>query len=180
MNEAYFFDRIRRAVFGGKLTQAQVSGINKILAYRDSNWPKMSDDELAYVLATVTHETAFRMQPIKEMGSAAYFATKRYAPDWIGRGLIQITWKYNYVKFGIQNNPDSALTWPVALDIAFRGMIFGMFTGKKLADYIKPGKTPDYVGARRIINGTDRAKLIAGYALAYQDALKQSKEGKAA
>ena len=63
-----------------------------------------------------------------------------------------------------------------ALKVAFDGMIFGRFTGKKLADYIKPGKTPDYVGARAIINGTDRAKLIAGYAQSYLDALTQAKQ----
>lgn len=176
MNMDYFFDRIRRSCFGGKMTQKQVDGVNKIIAYRDEKWPKMPDTELAYLLATVMHETAFTMQPIKEMGSPAYFRTKRYAPKWIGRGLIQITWKYNYEKFGIENDPDSALKWPVSLDIAFRGMIFGMFTGKKLSDYIKPGKAPDFVGARRIINGTDRARLIAGYANSYLDALTQSKQ----
>lgn len=174
MNLQYFFDRVRRSVFGGKLTKSQVDGISKILTYRDSNWPKMPDNELAYLLATVTHETAFTMQPITEMGSTQYLKSKRYWP-WIGRGLIQITWKTNYLKFGIKD-PAAALTWPVSLDVAFRGMILGMFTGKKLSDYIKPGKVPDYVGARAIINGTDRAKLIAGYALAFQDALKQSKE----
>src|SRR6185312_11282560 len=30
----------------------------------------------------------------------------------------------------------------------------------------------DYVGARRIINGTDKASLIAGYAKAFETALK--------
>lgn len=174
MNMGYFFDRIRRSVFGGKMTQKQVDGINRIIAYRDANWPKMSDAELAYLLATVTHETAFQMQPITEMGSQAYLKAKKYWP-WIGRGLIQITWKTNYAKYGI-TNPDDALSWPVALKVAFDGMIFGRFTGKKLADYIKPGKTPDYVGARAIINGTDRAKLIAGYAQSYLDALTQAKQ----
>lgn len=173
INPQYFFDRVRRAVFGGKLTQTQVNGINKILAYRDATWPKMPDEELAYLLATVTHETGFKMQPITEWGSTQYLKSKRYWP-WIGRGLIQITWKTNYLKFGIKN-PDDALTWPVSLDVAFRGMILGMFTGKKLADYIKPGKAPDYVGARAIINGTDKAKLIAGYANSYLDAITQSR-----
>jgi putative chitinase len=175
MNMAYFFDRIRRSVFGNKMTQKQVDGVNRILSYRDAKWPKMPDDELAYLLATVVHETAHTMQPVTEYGSQQYLRSKKYWP-WIGRGLIQITWKTNYLKFGI-TEPDDALKWPVSLDIAFRGMIFGMFTGKKLSDYIKPGKTPDYVGARRIINGTDRAGLIAGYALSFQDALKQAKQG---
>jgi hypothetical protein len=50
-----------------------------------------------------------------------------------------------------------------------------MFTGKKLADYITKNRV-DYVGARRIINGTDRAKLVAGYARAFRDALKQANQ----
>lgn len=174
MNLNYFFDRIRRSVFGGKLTKSQVSGIGKILDYRNEKWPKMSDEELAYLLATVVHETAFTMQPVTEYGSQQYLRSKKYWP-WIGRGLIQITWKTNYLKFGIKD-PEEALKWPTSLDIAFRGMIFGIFTGKKLSDYIKPGKTPDYVGARRIINGTDRAKLIAGYANAFLDAFRQSRQ----
>lgn len=174
MNMEYFFDRVRRAIFGGKLTKSQVDGINKILAYRDTNWPKMPDAELAYLLATVTHETAFTMQPITEYGSQAYLKAKKYWP-YIGRGLIQITWKTNYAKYGI-TNPADALTWPVALKVAFDGMIFGRFTGAKLSDYIKPGKKPDFIGARRIINGTDRAKLIAGYANSYLDALTQAKD----
>ncbi|MCC3246650.1 hypothetical protein LG047_15215 [Methylocystis sp. WRRC1] len=173
INRKYFFDRIRHALFGGKLTAAQVEGVTKILDYRDATWPKMSDDELAYLLATVKHETAHKMQPIKEMGGERYLRAKKYYP-WYGRGLIQITWKENYEKYGIKR-ADDALKWPNALHVAFHGMIFGEFTGKKLADYIRPGRV-DYVGARRIINGTDRAKLVAGYARAFQDALKQSRE----
>jgi putative chitinase len=175
MNEKYFYDRIRRAVFGGRLTAGQVEGVSKILAFRDQMWPGMSDDELAYVLATTVHETAHTMQPITERGSQKYLRSKPYWP-WIGRGLVQITWERNYKLFRI-DNPDDALKWPVALDVMFRGMVKGMFTGKKLADYIVPGRKPNYIGARRIINGTDRAKLVAGYAFSFQDAFKQANAG---
>jgi hypothetical protein len=133
----------------------------------------MSDAELAYLLATVVHETAHTMQPIKEMGGERYLKSKKYYP-WYGRGLVQLTHKYNFDKFGI-TNPDDALQWPGALDVAFRGMVQGMFTGRKLSDFIH-GSHIDYVGARAIINGTDRAKLVAGYAAAFYDALKQSRE----
>lgn len=173
MNEAYFFERVRRAVFGGRLTAKQVDGMNQILAYRDAKWPKMPDAELAYVLGTIVHETAFEMQPISERGGQKYLRSKPYYPFY-GRGLVQITWERNYKLFGI-SPPDKALEWPVALDIAFRGMVLGMFTGKKLSDYIGPGKC-DYVAARRIINGKDRARLIAGYARSFQDALKQANQ----
>lgn len=176
MNREYFYNRVRNAVFGGRLTAKAVDGMEKILDYRDAKWPKMSDAELAYVLATVTHETAFEMQPIVERGGQKYLRSKPYWP-FVGRGLVQITWERNYKLFNV-SPPEKALEWPVALDIAFRGMVLGMFTGKKLADYIGPGKC-DYVAARRIINGKDRARLIAGFARAFQEALKQANQTQA-
>jgi hypothetical protein len=171
MNSEEFFDVIRQAVFSGKMSQKQVDGVNKILAYRNSDWPKMSDNELSYLLATVYHETAATMQPVTEYGSQAYLKSKKYWP-WIGRGLIQITWKTNYAKYGI-TNPDDALKWPVSLKIAFDGMIYGRFTGKKLSDYITPKKC-DFINARRIINGMDKAKLIAYYAQGFQHAFQEA------
>lgn len=176
MNRQYFFNRIRDAVFGGKLAQSQVEGITNIIDYRDKVWPKMSDDELAYLLATVTWETGFKMQPVREGGGEKYLRSKKYYP-WVGEGLVQVTWKENAVKFGAKK-PGDLMTWPISLRAAFEGMIKGVFTGKKLADYIGNGRV-DYVGARRIINGTDKAKLIAGYARAYQNAFKQARQGAA-
>ncbi|HEY8213485.1 MAG TPA: hypothetical protein VIG36_05055 [Methylocystis sp.] len=177
IERAYFFNRIRHSLFGGTLRQAQVDAIERYLDYRDAKWPDMSDAALAYLLATVKHETAHEMVPIEERGGETYLRSKPYYP-WYGRGPIQLTWETNYRKFGI-TDPDDALKWPAALDIAFRGMMLGMFTGKKLADYIS-GSRRDYVGARRIINGTDKARLIAGYAEAFLDALTQSRERPAA
>lgn len=174
MNLSYFFGRIRNSVFGGRLTELQVDGITQIIEYRDEVWPKMSDDELAYLLATVTHETAFRMAPVREMGGEKYLRTKKYYP-WVGEGLVQVTWEQNARKFGAQK-PGDLMTWPIALKAAFEGMIYGLFTRYKLSDFIKPGQKPDYVGARRIINGTDRAKLISHYAEAYREAFKQANE----
>jgi putative chitinase len=169
MDRQEFFDYVRHALFGDKLKASQAKGIEKVLDYRDEKWPKMSDDELAYVLATIKHETADTMQPITEYGSSAYLRSKPYWP-WIGRGLVQITWKRNYERFGIKK-PEKALEWPVALDICFRGMIAGIFTGKKLSDFIN-AQNVDYVGARRIVNGTDKAELIAGYARKFRDGLR--------
>ena len=173
MNRSYFFKRVRESLFSGKLSAKQAEGLAKILDYRDQKWPGMSNDELAYLLATAKWETAHTMQPIEEMGSKAYLRGKPYWP-WIGRGLVQITWEANYKKYGIKN-PQDALQWPTALHVIFDGMIKGMFTGKKLADYIGDGKR-DYVGARRIINGTDKAKQIALIAEGFREALVQANE----
>lgn len=169
----YFFDHVRDTVFGGKLTKAQVDGMKKILEYRDLKWAGMSNDELAYLLATTAWETGFKMAPVREMGGERYLRSKKYYP-WVGEGLVQVTWEENARKFGA-TKPGDLLTWPIALRAAFEGMIKGMFTGKKLADYIKPGKKPDYLHARKIINGMDKAHVIENLAYAFQHALTPKK-----
>ncbi|QND43206.1 hypothetical protein HB770_04025 [Rhizobium leguminosarum bv. viciae] len=93
-----------------------------------------------------------------------------------GRGYVQITGKDNYTKFGrllgidLVGNPDLALEQGVAATIATIGMRDGIFTGRRLGDYF--GKTTDWVNARRIINGVDRAEDIARYAKAFHSALE--------
>jgi putative chitinase len=74
------------------------------------------------------------------------------------------------------NHPELALDPKIAYRIMSDGMRHGSFTGKKLSDYIH-GTTADYYGARRIINGTDRAELIAGYASKLEAILKGSISG---
>ena len=164
MNFQIFFDDVRNSLFGGKLSQGQVEGMEKII-----NYSTVSLDQLAYVLATVKWETAHTMQPIKEYGSTAYLKSKPY---WLyyGRGLVQLTWRDNYAKYGLEKTPDKALEWESSLFVLFDGMTKGLFTGKKLDDYINDNKR-DYINARRIINGTDRAKEIAQIADAYRTAL---------
>jgi hypothetical protein len=53
------------------------------------------------------------------------------------------------------------------------GMHEGWFTTKKLSDYIHGDKC-DYLNARKIINGTDKAALIAGYARKFERILRSS------
>jgi putative chitinase len=140
---------------------------------------------VAYMLATVRHETAGTYAPIVERGSPAYF-TKRYWENekvrgWLGnlsredavrykgRGYVQITGRALYKKLGTEieeplvEDPDRALDPDVSYKIMVVGMTKGRFTGKKLSDYFGGDKC-DWVNARRIINGIDRAELIAQYA----------------
>lgn len=133
-------------------------------------------NQCAYVLATAYHETAHTMKPITEMGSQKYLRGKKYWP-FIGRGYVQLTWKTNYTdwskRLGVDlvAKPELALDPVNAVRILVEGMQLGTFTKKKLADYITLDKS-DYIGARRIINGTDQKDLIAGYAKTYDDLLK--------
>jgi len=95
-----------------------------------------------------------------------------------GRGLTQITGKTNYENFSpvvgqdLVSNPDAALTWPNAAKIMVTGMLRGMFSGRSLPDYLG-GNKHDYVGARYIINGTNKAKIIAEYAEKFEEIAKE-------
>lgn len=164
-----FFDGMRQ-IFGGSLTAGQVDGLTRIL----DEWERRGLTRiqyLAYMLATVKLETAGTMQPIREMGGEKYLRSKKYYP-WVGEGLVQVTWEKNARKFGA-TAPGQLMTWPLCLVPLFDGMLKGMFTGKKLSDFLD-GHPPDFLHARRIINGMDRAADIAGSAEAIFAVLRNS------
>ncbi|HSW91785.1 MAG TPA: glycoside hydrolase family 19 protein [Candidatus Saccharimonadales bacterium] len=137
---------------------------------------------MAYCLATDYHETNQQMQGVKE----AYWCSEewrkthlRYYP-WYGRGKVQLTWEKNYKlasdKLGVDliANPDKALELDIAASVLVTGMLEGWFTGKKLRDYIPNAPTKQhYINARQIVNGKDKAELIASYAVVFEEALKR-------
>ncbi len=120
--------------------------------------------QIAYVLATVEHETAGTFRPIDEFGGR----NTRYSPYW-GRGYVQLTWKSNYQKYSeilgrdFVNNPEQVKEPGIAAFILVHGFRTGGFTGRSLADYIN-GARCDFFNCRRCINGRDKAELIADYA----------------
>ncbi len=158
--------------------------------------------ELAYVLATTRWETAHTFLPIKEKrfsrakNPREWERQDRYwRTGFYGRGYVQITWEENYRKAGQKltgtrlvingapvfvevetfvQNPDYVLNQEAAYAICSRGMREGWFTGKKLGEFIRDGRPPDYVGARRVINGTDHAQDIAALATQFELLLRAS------
>lgn len=127
-------------------------------------------NQAAYVLATAEWETNKTFLPVKEaywVKNAEAWRKKnlRYYP-WYGRGFVQLTWKTNYElaskKLGVDfiKNPDAVMEPVNSAKIIVLGMKEGWFTGKKLDDYITI-KRSGFVDARRIVNGTDKAKEIA-------------------
>lgn len=144
----------------------------------------------AYVLATIQHETAGTFKPIKEIGSYNYFKyligklgilNLEEANKYKGKGYVQITGKTNYKKFGellgidLLGEPDLALDPEISWQILEIGMSKGLFTGKALKDYIEDTNI-DFVGARKIINGKDRAQNIAQLARKFFNALSYNSE----
>lgn len=172
MNRDDFFQALRKNLFVGHMLQTQVDGIEAILDEAEKRNTPMR--HLAYILATVYHETAKTFQPVAEYGKGKgrpYAKPGKYGQPQYGRGFVQLTWDANYEKAdkelglngALLKNFDLALDLHVSTQILFQGMEEGWFTGKKLSHYLD-GNLADYPGARRIINGTDKANMIAGYA----------------
>lgn len=177
---AAFFTAVRKIT--GALGNDQVDTINGLLKAA-AHWPI---GWLPYGFATAWHEA--RLKPIEEIGKGKgkpYGKIGKYGQAPYGRGLVQLTHDFNY-EWADKAASDAGLVAPGAIladfslvmrpDIAafilVKGMEEGAFTGKKLADYIDSrGTVQAFTGSRWIINGTDRAPLIANYAEQFQAAL---------
>ncbi|MER9176664.1 carboxypeptidase [Mesorhizobium sp. M0955] len=153
-------------------------------------------NQAAYCLATAWHESGAFKYMREIWGPTA--AQKRYegradlgntvkgdGKKFLGRGFCQITGRRNFTDWGrrlgldLLKEPQLAEQPEIAVKILVQGMRLGTFTGRKLSDYITLSKS-DFTNARRIINGTDKAALIAGYAQQFDDLLLAEQYGIAA
>lgn len=181
MNRSAFYNAVRSKV---GLTVQNVQGFEKVLDYAETRASRTND--LAYILATAFWETNQTMHPVVEaywMSEAWRKKNLRYYP-WHGRGLIQTTWEHNYQRMGLEigvdltMRPDLLLEWRFALPALFVGMEKGLYTGKKLEDYIDDIDEADaedlreFKAARRIVNGTDKATTIGELALTFEKGLR--------
>lgn len=196
LNRKTFFAYARRAPFGNSLSTAQVAGCNLLL---DTCQAEGVTDlrQVAYVLASVFHETRATMQPVREAfgksdadtiakldkawkaGKLGQVRTPYWRDGWFGRGKIQLTHEENYRKLGaalgvnLVGHPGLALDPTISARIAVVGMRDGLFAkGRTLDRYFPRGSAADPVFARQIVNGKDKASLIAGYWRNFLDALK--------
>lgn len=150
------------------------------LIIAECNAASLLRNQCAYVLGTAWHETG-QFKWMREIwGPTA--AQKRYegrtdlgntvkgdGKKFMGRGFVQITGRRNYTDWGkrlgldLLKEPQLAEQPAIAAKIIVQGMKLGTFTGKKLSDYVTLQRS-DFRNARRIVNGMDRADLIADYA----------------
>ena len=160
------------------LSQNEINALNNFLNLYEKNKSDFNLYQWSYIFATVFHETNGTFLPVKE----AYWLSEnwrknnlRYYP-YYGRGFVQITWEENYRKFSKLLNtdfvkyPDKVMELNNSFFILTYGFKHGIFTGKKISDYITDIKK-DYRGCRRCINGMDKADLIASYANIFEQIL---------
>lgn len=176
----------------GAIQQNYVNALEFLLDSFEADKTWQMVEHIAYSLATMHIETFIpktgqRYEPVTEFGGKSYFTKYDGRKDlgntdkgdgfkFRGRGYVQITGRKNYSKFArllntdLINNPDLALQPDIAFQIMTLGMHKGLFTGKKLTDYINL-QICDYRNARRIINGQDRAGEIASLAKTFEKIL---------
>jgi predicted chitinase len=180
INRKAFFDNYRNKY--GKLTQSKVKALDFLIGKLETGRFKL-ETQMGYILATIMHETNGTFEPVVEgywLGANRknklynYYlqknpkALKSIFPNGVngltyeGRGFVQLTHEYNYEPFGLKDKPDEAMEPDTAFKVMEKGLANGQF-GHKLQSHINETKT-DYINARRCVNGTDKAKLIAGYA----------------
>ena len=186
-----FYDGIRKFLFGSRISHAQANGIDGVL----EAWEDHGTDliiQLAYVLATVHHETGGRMVPVRE-GFAKTDAQARrivkhrkygkpagpYSHVYYGRGHVQLTWLENYRRSSddagvdLVKDPDAMLDPVISAKILVIGMLDGRWNGrgKGLNAYLSRSRG-DYRNARRTVNVTDKWRDIKRLSQTYERALR--------
>ena len=163
-----FYAEIRKSVFGGRMTQPQVDGVQSLLDSTIRN-NVTNPHHVANILAQVTRETGKGMLPVKETvypssknknpsdatvikrldtafakGQLKGVKTPYWRDGGFGRGQIQLTHLSSYgdwgkrLKIPLRENPSLALDLKISSDIAVIGMRDGVFRKKKLSDYNFP------------------------------------------
>ncbi len=201
IDRAYFFKQFRKQFYPIKEKEKYlIDRYERLFNYWD-NQPQLKDLRwLAYILATTYHETGRKIKAVRECYGKTDQASincvtrlyrrgrikrnyaaidKKTGKSYFGRGHVQLTWAFNYKRMGkelglkdkVYVNPDLALHPDTSVAIMSEGMIKGIFTGKRLSKYFN-ASTTNWGGARRIINGMDKYKLIGGYGRKFHATLR--------
>lgn len=200
MNRVTFYSNLRKskALFGTRLSQQQVDGMEGILDASEQVGDGQPET-LAYALATAYHETGRRMVPVREgfaktdagarravnnlaRKRGPRSAVARYAQPqpphghvYYGRGHVQLTWLDNYrasskdAGVDLVANPDAMLDPVISARVLILGLIDGRWNGRGYGLHHYLPEDP--IEARRTVNLLDKAAQIAGYYRAFLAAL---------
>lgn len=189
----HFFAEYRKQ-FGPIRSILLVNNINTLLASLEK-WqhrlnPKVMLQQMAYVAATVHHETGATYGTFKEQRQVLTDTPRRkevrrlqdryWSTGYYGRGPVQLTWKAEYAWAEkvtgrpLLSDPDLLLReLPLGYEVTIKSMTDSSINGKCMNDYINEKKV-DYVNCRRVVNILDQAKLIASYAEKFYTIFKAS------
>ncbi len=201
MNVKAFFDAIRDSFPRGRLSAAQVEGMETIL----STAINMPLPHIAYILATAYHETGALMQPVREGFCKTDRGSRRAVTalynkgvirwdyglphevtglSYYGRGYVQLTHYENYEKtgkalgFDLVNNPDLMLDPAISAKAMVWGMVTGAYRGKSLDMLPETPTDAQWRSARGIINGDvgRNGSKVGRYAKHFLSALEKANE----
>lgn len=181
IDDENFIDCIKNSVssYLQQHAEASMPGI-----YTEMKNAGLTTAQAAYVIATAQHESHFgrfmnEIDPDIDFYQSRTDLGNTQSGDgakYIGRGYVQLTGRANYQYWGdrlgidLINNPELAEDPVIAARILVYGMRDGTFTGRKLSAHINENET-DYINARWIVNGQDRAEDIATIAENFENAI---------
>jgi predicted chitinase len=145
---------------------------------------ELTNEQIAYVLATAEHESA-NFNFLEEIAAGTAYEGREDlgnlyegdGPLFKGRGYVQLTGRTNYEKYAKKTGielvtlPIILMNWPaLSVYVIIDGMMNGVYTGKRLDRYVNSDGV-DFINARRVVNGVDCADAIAAKADAWLEYL---------
>ncbi len=192
-----FCRAVDKTLFLKPLSEKQRGGMKDVIDVWTKNFAGGDPRWLAYILASIYHETGQMMVPVREGFKKTDQAAREHVRNmfirgivkrdyakpvngisYFGRGRVQSTHFDNYRRLSRRfnknfvNEPNLLLDSRIDAEVAVFGHVEGLWVPKfKLSDFIK-GERCDYVGARRIVNGQDKASEIASFARTFERAVR--------
>lgn len=182
IDRKFFFDTVRKTVFGGTLSAEQVFNLSAILQAIESYGIEKAS-HVAAILATAYIEVGRKMAPVREGFAKTDIGARRavadlyakgkikknyavpagpYGNSYYGRGFVQLSHLENYTKTGnalgldLVKDPDLMLQTPASAAAMVWGMKAGAYRkGKSLFTMLPDDvATPgQFFEARDIVNG---------------------------